>query len=45
MRKAKDAIVHAITSLVDEGEKLKTLDDQNAKNTEAGFFSRWKDGR
>jgi hypothetical protein len=42
MRKTKDGLVKAITSLVKEGEDLKKTDDENSQNEEAGWFSRWK---
>jgi hypothetical protein len=45
MRKTKDGLIKVITSLVKEGEDLKKTDDENGRNEEAGWFSRWKGKR
>jgi hypothetical protein len=45
MKRTKDNLVKAISSLVKEGEELKKVDDDNSKNEEGGFFSRWKGKR
>ena len=45
MKRNKDNLVNAINSLLKEGEDLKKSDENNAKNDEGGFFSKWKGKR
>ena len=45
MRQIKNNLVGAITSLIKEGEEVKDMDSDNAKNSEAGFFDRWSGSR
>lgn len=45
MMKTKENLVKAINSLLKEGEDIKKIDQDNAKNEEGGFFSKWKSGR
>ncbi len=41
----KNNLVKAIDSLLKEGESLKKVDEENAKNEEGGFFSKWRGNR
>jgi hypothetical protein len=45
MRKARDALTAAIESLHKEGDEIKKEDEENHKNKEGGFLSKWKTNR
>ena len=45
MKRTKDNLVNAINSLLKEGEELKKVDEEAARNSEGGFFSKWKGKR
>jgi LMBR1 domain-containing protein 1 len=45
MKRTRDNLVRAINSLLKEGDELDKKDEENERNAEAGWFSRWKGGR
>jgi len=45
MKRTRDNIVKAINSLLKEGDDLKRVDEENVRNDEGGFFSKWRGKR
>lgn len=45
MAKTKTSLANAVDAMIKEGNDLKKIDEEHAKNSESGWFDRWRGRR